>query len=49
MLCHRNAKQQYLAVRSKAEYWRIPVTEDVVETHYCDEFQHRVLGTGYRG
>jgi hypothetical protein len=49
MLCHRNAKQQYLAVRSKAEYWRIPVTEEVMETHYCDEFQHRVPGTGYRG
>ena len=49
MLCHRNAKRQYLAVRSKAEYWHIPVTEEVMETHHCDEFQHRVPGTGYRG
>jgi Family of unknown function (DUF6304) len=49
MLCHRNAKQQYLAVRSKAEYWHVPATEEVMETHHCDEFQHRVPGTGYRG
>ena len=49
MKCHRNAKQQYLAVRSKADYWQVPVTEQVMETHTCDEFQHRVPGTGYRG
>ena len=49
MRCHRNAKQEYLAVRSKPEYWRVPVTEEVIETHHCDEFQHRVPGTGYRG
>ena len=39
MRCHRNAKQQYLAVRSKPEYWRVPVTEEVMETHHCDELQ----------
>lgn len=49
MQCHRNAKGQYLAVRSKAEYWGVPVTENVLETHHCDEFQDRVPGTGYRG
>jgi hypothetical protein len=49
MLCHRNSKQQYLAAGSKAEYWHVPVTEEVMETHHCDEFQHRVPGTGYRG
>ena len=27
MQCHRQAKTQYLEVRSKAEYWGVPVTE----------------------
>jgi hypothetical protein len=29
MRCHRDAKEQYLAVRSKADYWNVPVTEEV--------------------
>ena len=49
MRCHRDAKPQYLAVRSKAEYWGVPVTEDVPETYLCDEYERRVPGTGYRG
>jgi hypothetical protein len=49
MRCHRDASEQYLAVTSKQEYWSVPVTEDVMETYLCSEFQPRVPGTGYRG
>ena len=49
MLCHREAKVQYLAVRSKADYWSVPVTERVPETHLRAEYERRVPGTGYRG
>jgi hypothetical protein len=49
MRCHRDAKAQYLAVRSKADYWGVPVTEDIPETYLCDEYERRVPGTGYRG
>jgi hypothetical protein len=47
--CHRGAKEQYLAVRSKADYWPVPVTEEVPETYLCEEYQRRIPGTGYRG
>ena len=49
MRCHRDAKTQYLAVRSKVDYWSVPVTEDVPETYLCDDYTRRVPGTGYRG
>lgn len=49
MRCHRDAKEQYLAVRSKADYWSVPVTEEVPETYLCPEYQRRIAGTGYRG
>jgi len=49
MRCHRDAKAQYLAVRSKADYWSVPVTEEVPETYLCPQFQPRIAGTGYRG
>lgn len=49
ILCHRDAKAQYLAVRSKLDYWSVPVTEEVLETYLCGEYQRRVPGTGYRG
>jgi hypothetical protein len=49
MRCHRDAKQQYLAVTSKRDYWSVPVTEVVTETYLCPEYQRRVPGTGYRG
>jgi hypothetical protein len=49
MRCHRGAKEQYLAVRSKRDYWSVPVTEDVMETYLCQEWERRVPGTGYRG
>lgn len=49
MFCHRGAKEQYLAVKSKADYWGVPVTEEVVETYLCEDYVRRVAGTGYRG
>jgi hypothetical protein len=49
MQCHRHAKPQYLAVRSTADYWRIPVAEDVPETYLCDDYQRRIPGSGFRG
>jgi hypothetical protein len=49
MRCHRDAKEQYLAVRSKADYWNVPVTEEVPETYLCPEYRRRIAGTGYRG
>jgi hypothetical protein len=47
--CHRGAKQLYLAVRSKPDYWHVPLTEAVPETYVCNEYQRRIPGTGYRG
>lgn len=47
--CHRDAKAQYLSVKGKADYWSVPVTEEVLETHLCSEFTRRIPGTGYRG
>jgi hypothetical protein len=47
--CRREAKEQYLAVRSKRDYWSVPVTEEVPETYLCAEYERRVPGTGYRG
>lgn len=49
MRCHRGAKAQYLAVISKRDYWSVPVTEDVMETYVCSDYERRVPGTGYRG
>ena len=44
-----SAKSQYLAVRNKADYWSVPVTEEVPETYLCHERQRRIPGAGYRG
>jgi len=49
MTCHRDAKSQYLAVRTKFEYFKVPVTEEVPEIYLCPEYERRVPGTGYRG
>ncbi len=49
MTCHRDAKAQYLAVRSKRDYLTVPATEDVPETYLCPEYERRIPGTGYRG
>jgi hypothetical protein len=51
MLCFRNNKEGYLAVRTKREYMNLspgPI-ETVQETYLCPEFERRVPGTGYRG
>lgn len=49
MWCHRDAKDQYLAVRTKDDYFEVPVTEQVPETYLCADYTHRIPGTGYRG
>lgn len=49
MRCHRDAKQQYLAVASKGDYWTVPAVEEVMETHVCPQYERRVAGVGYRG
>jgi Family of unknown function (DUF6304) len=49
MRCHRDARAQYLAVRGKADYVAVPLTEDVPEFYCCPQWEPRVPGTGYRG
>jgi hypothetical protein len=49
MRCHRDAKEQYLTVLSAADYWDVPVTEEVVETYLCPEYRRRLPGTGSHG
>ena len=49
MHCHRNNKQQYLAVQTKRDYFDLPIPEAVQETYLCPEFEKRKKGTGYRG
>jgi hypothetical protein len=49
MLCYRDNRAQYLAVKSKREYMKVYATEQVQETYLCPEFQRRIPGTGYRG
>jgi hypothetical protein len=46
MRCHRDAKEQYLAVRSAEDYWHVPVTEEVLETYLCPEYERRLPGVG---
>ncbi len=47
--CHRDARFRYLAVRSKSDYWGVPVTEEVPEFCHCGSYEPRIPGTGYRG
>ncbi|MEU1208024.1 DUF6304 family protein [Nocardia sp. NPDC005825] len=49
MRCYREAKDQYLAVRTKHDIWSVPATEAVPETYLCPQYQVRIPGTGYRG
>ena len=49
MLCHRDAREQSLAVRSKRHYLGVPATEVVMETYLCPQYEPRVAGNGYRG
>jgi hypothetical protein len=46
--CHRGAKTQVLAARTKAEYRSVPVNEEVPDTYLCPEYERRLPGTGYR-
>lgn len=51
MHCFRNSKVEYLAVTTKADFWKIAdsVAEIVQETYLCAEFEIRKPNTGYRG
>jgi Family of unknown function (DUF6304) len=49
MRCHRDTRAQYLAVRDKADYFAVPLTEDVPEYYRCQRWESRTPGTGYRG
>ena len=51
MLCFRDQKAAYLAVRDKDGYMDMMdgFTETVQETYLCPEFERRTPGTGYRG
>jgi len=49
MLCNREAREQYPAVRSKGDYWSVPTAEEVPESYRCPERTKREPGTGYRG
>ncbi|NHI94895.1 MAG: hypothetical protein EAX96_20570 [Candidatus Lokiarchaeota archaeon] len=51
MMCFRDNKENYLAVKSKNDFFAIEdtMTDYVQEIHICPEFQKRIPGTGYRG
>jgi hypothetical protein len=49
MMCFRNCKAEYLAVRSKHQMWALKCDRMVQETFLCPEFERRIPGTGYRG
>jgi hypothetical protein len=51
LACFRDNKSEYLAVRSKADLFRIwsKMTGFVQETYLCPEFERRQPRTGYRG
>jgi hypothetical protein len=51
MMCFKNLKVEYLAVKTKIDFWSVHDRYDrfVQETYLCPEFQRRLQGTGYRG
>jgi hypothetical protein len=51
MMCFRNVKERYNAVRTKLDYRRIQESfdETVQEVYLCEEFERRKPGAGYRG
>lgn len=49
MFCHRNDRDQYLQVTTKADYIAVPITENVPAFYVCEEWTQRTPGTGYRG
>lgn len=46
MRCHRNAKEQYLAVGFNADYWSVTVTEEAPETYLCSTTNVASLARG---
>jgi hypothetical protein len=51
LACFRSNKAEYSQVKSKGDMFRIlgKLTEYVQETHFCEEYELRKPGTGYRG
>ena len=51
MACFRDAAEDYRQVGSKEDIFALwnRLTEYVQETHYCDQFEERPKGRGYRG
>jgi hypothetical protein len=50
MLCFLKYKDKYLKVKDKDEYMELPNDiPSVQEIYYCDSFEPRKPGTGYRG
>ena len=50
MLCFRNQKENYSAVKSKEEYMQLDLHKEVVQEIYCcPEFEPRKKNVGYRG
>ncbi len=51
MLCFRNFKEDYLAVKDKDDYLKIMNNTTIIvqEIYLCSEFKKRIPKTGYRG
>jgi hypothetical protein len=50
MFCFLKYKDEYLKVKDKDEYMKLPNDiPSVQEIYYCDSFEPRKMGTGYRG
>jgi hypothetical protein len=50
MLCFLKYKDKYLKVKDKDEYMELPNDiPSIQEIYYCDSFEPRKPGTGYRG
>jgi hypothetical protein len=50
MLCFLKYKDRYLEVKDKDEYMELPNDiPSIQEIYYCDSFEPRKPGTGYRG
>lgn len=49
MLCFGNQKDAYKKVDTKDEYMELDTDVLVQEIYYCDAFEPRIKGTGYRG
>lgn len=51
LMCYRKNKEKYKKVRDKKQYIEVMgyLTEDVQETYFCEEFEIRKAGAGYRG